>query len=291
MPASLSIFGAGRLGQTLAKLWQDKACFDIQQIYCRTETSCLEAKHFIGAQSARSHNTEATISPSDIWLIATPDSAFGGACRALENVIRPGDIVFHCSGALSSTELESLKQKGAFTASIHPLHSFAQPAQSITQFAGSYCAYEGDREALDQLLPAFENIGAQCFAIQGDKWLYHAASVIACNYMAPLLAASYEAFAAAGIDQKLADTLLQPLLSGTLDNIRQQGPANALTGPIARGDSDFVVRQWQALKNTNPDLGELYRDMAKHTNRLALRRNNNDELNAQLQKLRGILEE
>lgn len=291
MPASLSIFGAGRLGQTLAKLWCDKACFDIQQIYCRTEKSCLEAKHFIGAQFAKPISTESDIRSSNVWLIATPDSAFGGACQVLENVIRAGDIVFHCSGALSSAELEPLKQKGAFTASIHPLHSFAQPAQSITQFAGTHCAYEGDQEALDQLRPAFENIGARCFAIQGDKWLYHAASVIACNYMAPLLAASYEAFAAAGIDQKLADTLLQPLLSGTLDNIRQQGPANALTGPIARGDSDFVMQQWQALNNNNPDLGELYRDMAKHTNRLALRRDNNDELTAQLEKLRGILEE
>ncbi|MBB6522051.1 Rossmann-like and DUF2520 domain-containing protein [Pseudoteredinibacter isoporae] len=291
MPASLSIIGAGRLGQTLAKLWHDQACFKLEQIYRRSAKSCLEARDFIGAESAICANTFEELHPCDIWLIATPDSAFANTCEKLKHTIRPGDIVFHCSGALSSDELTLLKQQGAFTASIHPLHSFARPAQSVTQFAGSHCACEGDENALNILRPAFENIGGQCFRIEGNKWLYHAGSVIACNYLAPLMEASYQAFAAAGIDQKLADTLLQPLLSGTLENIRQQGPATALTGPIARGDHDFVSAQWQALNDTDSELAELYRDMAKYTTRLALQRDNSEELNAKLQKLRGIFEE
>ncbi|GAA6152039.1 Rossmann-like and DUF2520 domain-containing protein [Pseudoteredinibacter isoporae] len=291
MPASLSIYGAGRLGQTLAKLWHQQAYFDIQQLYCRTQSTCLDARDFIGAESAQCLSNSDALSSSDIWLVSTPDSAFANACESLKHIIRPGDIVFHCSGALSSSELNRLQAQGAFIASIHPLHSFAQPAQSLTQFAGSHCAYEGDAEALAALLPAFEQIGGHCFAIEGNKWLYHAASVIACNYLAPLIAASHQAFAAAGIDQQLADTLLQPLLSGTLENIRQQGPANALTGPIARGDHDFVTAQWQALENNHSQLAELYRDMAKHTTRLALQRDNSEELNAKLQKLRGIFEE
>lgn len=287
MPASLSIFGAGRLAQTLARLWQQHAVFNVQQLHCRQLTSCTQAQQFIGATSAQCIDKPDQLEPANIWLVATPDSAFGSAQDALEPLIRPGDIVFHCSGALASDQFISLQDRGALVASIHPLHSFANPESSIKQFAGSYCAYEGDSEALQVLLPAFEKIAGQCFAINGDKWLYHAASVIACNYLAPLLNASYQAFAGAGIDQSLADKLLQPLLAGTLDNIQQQGPAAALTGPIARGDSAFVLQQLDALTKHKPELGKLYQDMAMHTTQLALTRDNSESIT---KALRGLQE-
>lgn len=291
MPASLSIFGAGRLAQTLARLWQDHAVFDIHQIHCRQLSSSSQAQAFIGAQTAKCIEHPDLLQPSKIWLVATPDSAFINVEKHLEPLIRPGDIVFHCSGALASDQFGSLQHLGALVASIHPLHSFATPAHSIQQFSGSYCAYEGDRQALDILIPAFEKIGAQCFEIKGDKWLYHAGSVIACNYLVPLLNASYQAFAAAGIQQPLAEKLLQPLLEGTLNNIRTQGPAAALTGPIARGDSAFVLQQLTALKESNPQLGDFYKDMAKHTTQLALTRDNSDAITLSLKDLAQTLED
>ncbi|WP_299974234.1 Rossmann-like and DUF2520 domain-containing protein [uncultured Pseudoteredinibacter sp.] len=290
MPSSLSIFGAGRLGQTLAKLLQDKKCFEIKQIYSRQKLSRQEAKEFIGLSQAQCAASLGELQSSEFWLIATPDSAFEQACQDLLPIIRAGDIVFHCSGALDSSTLHSLKKAGAYTASIHPLHSFAKPSQSVLGFAGSYCAYEGDEEALEILISAFETIGANCFAISGNKWLYHSASVIACNYLAPLLDASYQAFSAAGIDNKLAANLLKPLIEGSLSNIREQGPASALTGPIARGDADFVIAQLQALQNNDDDLAELYQDMAKHTTRLALRRENAKEVQSKLLELKELLE-
>jgi len=290
MPSSLSVFGAGRLGQTLSKLWHDNQVFEISQIYSRQPHSRQAAKVFIGLKDEQCPASLSQLKPSKFWLIATPDSAFEQACQELLPLIRAGDIVFHCSGALDSSTLQSLKKAGAYTASIHPLHSFAKPSQSVLEFSGSCCAYEGDEEALELLIPAFEKIGANCFAISGNKWLYHSASVIACNYLAPLIDASYQAFSAAGIDNKLAANLLKPLLEGSLSNIREQGPANALTGPIARGDADFVIAQLQALQNNNDALAELYQDMAKHTTRLALRRENTSEIQAKLLELKELLE-
>ena len=50
MPSSLSVFGAGRLGQTLSKLWHDSQFFEISQIYSRQPHSRQSAKVFIGLE-------------------------------------------------------------------------------------------------------------------------------------------------------------------------------------------------------------------------------------------------
>ncbi|MCV6624562.1 MAG: DUF2520 domain-containing protein, partial [Cellvibrionaceae bacterium] len=229
---------------------------------------------------------------ADVWLIACPDSALTEAVQQLLPLIQVGSVVFHCSGALSSAELAALGRAGAHCASVHPLHSFASPASSIKQFTGSHCAYEGDAEALAILLPAFKAIGAQLFAVNGEhKLLYHAGSVIACNYLTTLLDHSLQCFASAGIEREQAMALLQPLMAGTLDNIANKGPAAALTGPIARADRALVQAQWQALAQNLPAVGRVYRQLGQATVNLAQQRDNSPELDQKLNALAADLKD
>ncbi len=47
--------------------------------------------------------------PAELFLISTPDDHIVESCNALSasGLLRTGDIVFHCSGALASTDLVS----------------------------------------------------------------------------------------------------------------------------------------------------------------------------------------
>lgn len=260
---TLNLIGPGRLGQTLARLWQDAGLVTVSGILGRNPQGMAAAAGFIGAGNPV---TWMDLSTADITLIATPDDALAKTASQLAdcNILRPGNTVFHCSGALASHLLAPLRGQGAHIASIHPLKSFADPALAITDFAGTYCGHEGDSPALDTLLPLFHGLGAQCFPIDSaNKTLYHAGAVLACNALVALMHAALQSMAAAGVPPETAWPALRPLIDGTLSNLDRLGPAGALTGPIARGDTATVARQLTALHKLDPQLGNAYATLGK----------------------------
>ena len=177
-------------------------------------------------------------------------------------LLRTGDIVFHCSGALASTDLVSAQEAGALTGSVHPIKSFAAPNESIETFNGTFCGVEGDERSLEVLRPAFEAIGGKTFAIDPQfKTIYHAAAVMVCNYLTSLLEVGAQTYAKAGLDRETSMQVMEPIVRGTMENIFRSGTVAALTGPIARGDHSIVAKQLSALSDWNPRFGNLYRDL------------------------------
>jgi hypothetical protein len=78
-----------------------------------------------------------------------------------------------------------------------------------------------------------------CRSSSAARPLYHAAAVLASNYLVALPPLRRGCWARPASGRRRAAALL-PLLRGTLDNIEQLGVPAALTGPIARGDSRHV---------------------------------------------------
>ena len=257
---TLNILGAGRVGRTLARLWRLQRVFEIGGVCNRTLSSAREAVAFIGAGVAVADVS--AMPPAAVWLVATPDAhiALSAAALAADARLRAGDVVFHCSGALASDELRAARDAGAEVASIHPLKSFADAAAAARSFAGTYCVAEGSDAARDALLPAFAAIGARVSLIDAAaKPLYHAASVIVCNYLTALMEAGLQCYEQAGLPRATASAMMEPLVRETVDNVFALGTAGALTGPIARGDHGVVARQMAALEGFDARIAAVYR--------------------------------
>jgi predicted short-subunit dehydrogenase-like oxidoreductase (DUF2520 family) len=270
MPPTLNIIGCGRLGRTLARLWSDAGVFKIGDINDHTLDKSHAAVAFIGSGRACGHTAD--MRAADLWLLAPPDDRIALCCEELvaSAPLAAGNIVFHCSGALSSTVLSTAAARGATVASVHPLKTFADASAAVLTFNGSRCAAEGDAAALSVLQPAFERIGAQVFAINAPaKTLYHAASVMMCNYLTALLETGARSFEAAGLPRDEAMRMVEPLVRETLDNVFAMGPARALTGPIVRGDVEVVRRQVEALTVLDPHVAEVYRSLGVIATQLA----------------------
>ena len=282
MAPTLNIIGAGRLGRVLGRLFAASGAFVVQDVLTRSTGTALDAVAFIGA--GRAVGGMETLRRADAVMLAVSDDQIEQACAALaarvehsEHSEHPehqhaldGVLVFHCSGALSSAALETAARQGAFTASVHPVRSFADPQQVARDFAGTWCGLEGDARALALLAPALALIGARAVAIDAEaKTVYHAASVFASNYLVTVLDAALRAYQAAGIPEPLARELARPLAVETLDNVFGLGPRAALSGPIARGDFATVARQQAALDGWDPPAGRLYRALAEATTALA----------------------
>lgn len=258
----LNIIGCGNVGKTLAHLWSKQKIFTIGDIVNQSTESNLAAIQFIG--SGQTASSVSAMHPAEVYLIGTPDDQIIESCNELAScgLLRKGDTVFHCSGALPSSSLNSAKQASAGIASVHPVKSFANPVASSTSFEGTYCGVEGDKNSLDILSSAFEAIGGKTFDIDPQfKTLYHAGSVMVCNYLTSLIEVGTQSYLKAGLDKETSLKVMEPIVRGTIDNIFSTNTVSALTGPIARGDHATVSRQLTALFDWNPEYGELYRNL------------------------------
>lgn len=272
-PKTLSIIGCGKVGQTLARLWVQHHTVRIQDILNTSSQSGTHATAFVGA--GRVARDYADLHAADIFLIAAPDDRIINCCEALArtNCLTANSIVFHCSGALSSSVLHSASERGAAVASIHPIRSFAAPEKVVADFSGTYCGVEGDQRAIEVLSAAFTAIGAEFVPINRDaKVLYHAAAVFASNYVVTLLDTAVQTYGKAGIPEDTALKMIAALVRETSENVLQLGPEQALTGPIARNDVATVLTQYRAVNMWNRRYGALYKQLGKLTAHLARRR-------------------
>lgn len=263
--ATLNIIGSGQLARALAPLLREKGGMRVQSVWSRTPAHAYELASQLGAEMAHSL---ANLPAADFTLIAVKDDALASIALQLskEAPSRPGQIVFHCSGSLPACLLAPLQQQGAAIASCHPLRSFADPEAARHQFAGTLIAIEGDSNACEVLTACFTALGGICQRIsEQNKLLYHAGAVMACNYLNTLLANALLCMTEAGIDRTVALAGLIPLMRGTIDNMSRIGPAAALSGPLARGDSQLLDKQSATLQARAPGSAQLYRTLALHT--------------------------
>ena len=139
----------------------------------------------------------------------------------------------------------------------------------IAAFAGTPCGVEGDAMAVDLIEQVLASIGAATFRIPADKKpLYHAAAVFSNNFATVLQAIAREAWQDAGVPDEIAEKLNASLLTATVENVTALGPQAALTGPAARGDTDVLRAQAQAVTAWNPQAGHLYDTFSEMARRL-----------------------
>ncbi|PXX38764.1 Rossmann-like and DUF2520 domain-containing protein [Undibacterium pigrum] len=270
---TLNIIGVGKVGKVLAKNFLRQQQFAIQQVLNRSMASASTAVAWLGA--GRAVDAIAQLQPADVTMLTVSDDQITSVCQQLADagLLKDGSVIFHCSGAKASTELQAARMAGATVASVHPVRSFANVDLLAEQFVGTICSLEGDEAALAVLVPALQAIGAETVIIQAEnKLLYHAGSVFASNYLVTLMEVALRTYQAAGIPAEVAQKMAAPLARQTLENVFALGTQAALTGPIARGDMQTVVLQQSRLSEWDQQAGDLYRVFTQPTVDLAAAR-------------------
>ncbi|MFZ6849276.1 Rossmann-like and DUF2520 domain-containing protein [Undibacterium sp. RuRC25W] len=269
---TLSIIGAGKVGKVLGRCFQEHHLFKLTQIHNRRVETAISACEFIGVENQLALADITFLRAADVWMLAVSDDQIVDVCETLQQqqVLHANSVIFHCSGSKASTELKAAIACGAAIASVHPVASFADPAQVAQQFQGTICSVEGDQRALDVLVPALSAIGARVVQISAEsKLLYHAGSVLASNYLVTLLDTALRAYQAAGIPAELSLAMAAPLARQSMENVFALGGAAALTGPIARGDMQTVMRQQMVVRHWDAKAGDLYQAFISPTEDLA----------------------
>jgi len=291
MARTISIVGAGRVGQTLARRLRQLG-WRIGAVVTQSKKTSLAAVRAIGGGTPHARLTPDALA-ANVLLITTPDAALENVARVLANfpglrvikgsrqstalalpknarnygalapeVQRPapnyrGKIALHTSGALDRRVLAPLARRGVSTGSLHPMQTFS--GRGTPQLKGIIFAVEGDRTARRTALEIARALGGIPVAIRGSsKPAYHAAGALVAGHGLALVEAATRTLTALGFSRRRALQALLPLIRQMLDNYERLGPQAAWTGPISRGDFSTVAKHSQALRRYPREFKDSY---------------------------------
>lgn len=280
----IGIVGAGTVGSALTIKLAENG-YHVVAVSSRTYNSAKNlAQKIEGLQAVASNQAVADI--ADIVFITTPDCVIPEVAAELR--WHKGQSVVHCSGADSTETLQSAQKMGANTGVFHPLQTFASIKHAINNLPGSTFAIEAEEPLLSTLKEMAERLNCRWIELKAkDKVIYHAAAVIACNYLVTLVKLADDLWQTFGIPRDQATQALLPLLKGTLNNIENVGIPQGLTGPIARGDIGTVKKHLDALQKEAPDVLSTYCELGLQTIPIAQAKGKIDEDKAT--ELRNLL--
>ncbi|HKJ98359.1 MAG TPA: Rossmann-like and DUF2520 domain-containing protein [Desulfotignum sp.] len=261
------VIGCGRVGTNLAVHLAGQE-YRPAAFFSRTRASAQNAAFHAGGGKVFEKAADAAKS-CELIFITTPDILIAPVCdqMAADGGCNENSVVFHLSGALSSNILASARKNGAATGSVHPLQAFApyEPGQA-SPFAGVNMSIEGSPRAETLGRKIVAALQARPFTIPTEaKTLYHAAAVVASNYLVTLEHFALTLLGQTGLDQARAYEILDPLIQGTLRNIASKGSVDAMTGPVVRGDKAIIARHLADIDKKMPRFSALYRLLGQHT--------------------------
>lgn len=220
---------------------------------------------------------------AELLILAVPDTELSGLVRGLaaSDISFSSRIVLHTSGAQGIGVLAPLAEQGALCLAIHPAMTFAGHEADTDRLSSACFGITAADEvgfATAQAL-VLELGGEPVHVPEGSRTLYHAALAHGSNHLVTLVndavtALSHALDGRGLLDQDTAgimgsapgvpQRILAPLLAAALDNALRYGDA-ALTGPVARGDSDAVAAHLRVLSQDDERIAAGYRALSLRT--------------------------
>ena len=273
--------GAGTTGTALAVRLSQKG-WPVVAVSSRTLSSAQRLAEVVAdCQVYRTAQELADV--AEIVFITTPDDVIAQVCSEVR--WHKKQSVLHCSGAHSVDILGPAEKLGAAVGSFHPLQTFADVDQAIANLPGSTFALEAEEPLLSTLRDLARLLEGNWVELRpGDKVLYHAAAVFACNYLVTLVKLAQDLWKDFGVSSKEATRALLPLLRGTLNNIDRIGLPDCLTGPVARGDLGTIKKHLKALQAKSPSLLTTYKELGLQTIPIAVAKGKVNEQKAEEMK-------
>jgi predicted short-subunit dehydrogenase-like oxidoreductase (DUF2520 family) len=256
MSHTISIIGAGRVGQTLGKRLR-KLGWRIGAVVTRTASSSRAAVRAIGGGTPHGAVT-CNVLDADVILLSTPDGALAAVARDLARCLTGystktgplkllGKIVLHTSGALDHRVLARLARHGASTGSMHPMQTFS--GRNTPHLEGVIFSIEGSAAARGAAQKIARSLGGTPVLIDGkNKPAYHAAGAVVAGHALALVESATQTLMKIGFTRRRAADALLPLIRQMLDNYERLGPHAAWTGPLSRGDYATIAKHVRALR-------------------------------------------
>ncbi len=282
MPFSLAprlgFIGAGRLARCLAPGFA-RAGYPVTAIASRRGDAARELAAAVPGTCRAVEDPQQVVEAADIVFLATPDDSIGTIANTLQfdSAIARGarKALVHCSGATGLDVLEGAAAQGALTGGFHPLFLFGGTPADVDRIAGCSITIEAGDELAEALKTLARSLSCHPLTIAGgERMLYHGAAHYAASFALCALSEAVELWRALGLAEEDTLRALLPMLSGTIETAREKGLANALAGPVSRGDAALLQKQLARFEALGGDHAILYGLLTRRAVALARQRAN-----------------
>lgn len=264
-PRPIGFVGAGAVARTLAAAFTT-AGLDVLMAHARSAAVDAGPAPWVWAASPQDCAERAAIT-----FLTVPDDRIAAVCGGIDWPARSAAV--HCSGATSIHALAAAARQGASTGGFHPLQMFANPTVALAGLAGCTVAIEAEGLLEAALTQLAQLVGLTPRPLTGEaRARYHASAYYVGPFALALLREAASIWQSFGATEAEALAALAPLLRGTLDAALDRGVAGGMGGCVARGDIGTVRTHLEALQAMPPEVGALYRTLARRTVPLAVER-------------------
>ncbi len=261
MSERLVVIGPGRVGTVLAGAWA-RAGHRVVGAAGGSEASRSRfAERYVASRTASA--PEDLVPGASLVLVSTPDAAIEETVTrlAVADVLAEGHKVVHVAGAYGLAPLRRAALTGARIAAIHPAQTVPSADASPDDLVGAAWAVTASEPDRGWSRDLVVDAGGDPYDVpDAARVLYHAALTVGSNAVGAAVAVARQLLLGAGVADPAA--FLAPLVQNSVGNVLQRG-AEALTGPVVRGDAGTVARHVAQLDADVPELAAAYRHLVE----------------------------
>jgi predicted short-subunit dehydrogenase-like oxidoreductase (DUF2520 family) len=261
----LSLVGPGNVGSSLAH-WAVARGATLSRVAGRSRMS---AEVLTGELSGKPlAASDMTTADDDVLIISVDDSSLGEVITLLSGR-QQAPVVLHTSGRNPATALRDLQNHTTSIGSVHPLKAFPRVLASPQAAAGVVFGYDGDPRACEVVRRLIHAWGGVPVEIPGHaRSLYHLAATAAAGGVVTLVASALELADDLGLDPRIGAGYLKLAEEALALAASSSSIAEAITGPVARGDLQGFATQLADLRPKDPELATLLELLARRTLKL-----------------------
>lgn len=192
--------------------------------------------------------------PADVYVIAVKDRAVVETASRLHKSAIEGSFILHTSGSVSIETLKSAFGDGTrFCGVLYPLQTFSAGVE-MNYKEIPFLVEGSNQSATMEIINLAKRISTNVReADSEERALYHVAAVLTCNFSIHLCSLADKFLKDKGLDF----CMLLPLLKQTITKLETTSPADALTGPAARGDDSVIASHLERLREY-PETARIY---------------------------------
>ena len=232
-PVNISLLGGGNVAIHLAINLLKLSGYRLQQIYNRHLSSIKIFENQVEIIDDLSQ-----LKPADLFILALKDDVIAPFSKKLKNF---DVLTVHTSGSIPLQALQT-RRKGVF----YPFQTFSKDKPDLDFSIIPILIEAENQQDLVLLKNLAKSLSKNVQIVNSEqRKALHIAGVFAANFV------NYMYRQAADIlqDNNLSFDLVKPLIEETARKVQNLPPAQAQTGPAARGDIKTVEKHMEFLKN------------------------------------------
>lgn len=242
------MIGAGNVATHIARALASAGCPPVQ-VWSRSAESAETLAAEVGSDGVA--DMDRVVADADMYIISVVDSALPAVIDGICSRCGGNGVFVHTAGTMS---MQLFCGHAGHYGVLYPMQTFSK--QKPLDFGDIPCFVEASDAAT---LAAIHRVAAllsrRVYELSGDsrRWL-HVAAVFACNFTNACYTMAARLLEEHGLDF----SMMLPLVDETTRKVHSLHPADAQTGPAARGDRNVMERH-MAMLEEHADMKEIYR--------------------------------